>query len=956
MQTLSQPSNDGRLVINGKNPVLLDDSGTIAIVEQGVVDVFFVNLDDDQRLTGPRKHITQMSAGEFMFAMRPLPDKGAFMAVGIGEAVLKTAPWRRVYDEDPALFHKNMDNWGNDCINVIMADQRSPSNYKVWDGAESFTMTPDTALYMSSPGGLLVAEDGEIQFLNQVVISHQHPLLIPGNSWITATNPEVLVNVINIDKAFIKEESWEGIIQTFQEYVASGLNTLADLILADDRERYQQQLKDDKRNLTTAIQKMAGILKHGKITPSLEGLPPLLAAAIVVAKAAGIDIAKQTANIKTGLNPDLGEISRHNRYRVREVVIADKWWNTDHGPLLAFRETDDAPVAIIPRGPNAYDCFEPDTGKTRQVDEKVADDIKPTAYMFYRPFPNKKLKWWDLLSFGVFNSGADFAWLLTMGTLAGLLGLLNPLAMGIIFGTFIPNAAKSDIVQITLILVATAISIGLFNIIKGFTTVRLEGRMDLGVQAAVWDRLLSLPVPFFKDYTSGDLASRSMGINSIRDILSGVTLNAILTLIFTSFNLLFLFYYDWQMALVAIFLTTIGAVITFSAGIVIIYYQSFLFGIQGRISGIMFQFVTGINKLRATGTEQRAFTVMAKEYVKQKQLNYKSGVVDAWLSAINAAFPILVSMVIFCWYYWMRPGYMTVAEFVAFSCAYTTFQTALLQLSMIMPSTANIIPLYQRAKPIFQALPEYDETSKKPGALTGNIDVDHVSFRYSAEGPLILKDVCLRAGRGEFIAVVGGSGAGKSTLLRLLLGFETPETGGVFFDGQELKNLDVREVRRQIGVVLQHGKLMSGDIYRNIVGTSNLTRDDAWEAARKVGFADDINAMPMKMHTIIPAGGGSLSGGQCQRMLIARAIAHRPHMLFFDEATSALDNQTQAIVSRSLEQLKVTRIVIAHRLSTIIHADRIYVMHLGQVVEEGNYETLMAQKGYFYELAKRQIS
>ena len=235
-------------------------------------------------------------------------------------------------------------------------------------------------------------------------------------------------------------------------------------------------------------------------------------------------------------------------------------------------------------------------------------------------------------------------------------------------------------------------------------------------------------------------------------------------------------------------------------------------------------------------------------------------------------------------------------------------------------------------------------------------DLSHVSFRYSPKGPLILNNVSLSAGKGEFIAIVGGSGAGKSTLLRLLLGFETPDSGSVLFDNQELKNLDVREVRRQVGVVLQNGKLMNGDIFHNIVGTSNLTKEDAWEAARMVGIAEDLEAMPMKMSTIVPAGGGSLSGGQRQRLLIARAIANHPRILFFDEATSALDNQTQAIVSESLEKLKVTRIVIAHRLSTIINADKIYTMHLGKVVEAGTYEELMAQKGYFYELAKRQIS
>jgi ATP-binding cassette subfamily C protein len=526
----------------------------------------------------------------------------------------------------------------------------------------------------------------------------------------------------------------------------------------------------------------------------------------------------------------------------------------------------------------------------------------------------------------------------------------------VVVGTYIPNAARNDILEITAILAATAVAVALFNVVKGIAMVRMEGRMDLSVQAAVWDRLLALPVPFFKQFTAGDLAVRSLGIGAIREILSGATLNALLTLIFTSFNLLFLFVYDWQMAMVAVALTGLGALVTLVAAAVTIYYQKTLFEIQGRISGTLLQFICGIAKLRSTGAEDRAFSVLAQAYVRQGRLNFRAGSVDAALIAFNAAFPVLVSMVIFAWYYWVRPGHLPIAGFVAFTSAYSAFQIALLQVSMVMPQTANVIPLYQRARPIFDTLPECDAARKPPGPLTGAVEISHARFRYSPDGPLILDDVSIRAARGEFIAIVGGSGAGKSTLLRLLLGFETPASGGVFFDQQELKHLDVREVRRQIGVVLQNGKLMSGDIYRNIVGIANLTMEDAWEAARRVGLAEDIAAMPMKMHTIIPAGGGSLSGGQRQRLLIARAIANHPRMLFFDEATSALDNVTQAIVSRSLAELSVTRIVIAHRLSTILHADRIYVMHGGKVVEEGNYDALMTRQGYFYDQARRQIS
>jgi ATP-binding cassette subfamily C protein len=219
-----------------------------------------------------------------------------------------------------------------------------------------------------------------------------------------------------------------------------------------------------------------------------------------------------------------------------------------------------------------------------------------------------------------------------------------------------------------------------------------------------------------------------------------------------------------------------------------------------------------------------------------------------------------------------------------------------------------------------------------------------------------LKDLSLRIRPGEYVALVGGSGSGKSTLLRLLLGFEKPESGSVFYDGHDLTSLDIREVRQQLGVVLQSSKLMPTDIYRNIIGSRNLTVNDAWEAARMAGLDRDIKNMPMGMHTVVSEGGGTFSGGQRQRLMIARALVNKPRIIFFDEATSALDNETQRVVTQSMDSMQATRIVIAHRLSTIINADRIFVLHLGELVQSGSYAELMSEGGLFAELAKRQLA
>jgi len=368
--------------------------------------------------------------------------------------------------------------------------------------------------------------------------------------------------------------------------------------------------------------------------------------------------------------------------------------------------------------------------------------------------------------------------------------------------------------------------------------------------------------------------------------------------------------------------------------------------------------VTGIAKLRMAGVEGRAFARWAQAFSRQRELAFKSRTVTNGLVVFNSAYPVLTGLVIFALVGLAGEGQagLSTGAFLAFSAAFTQFLLASLSVSSALTAILSAVPIYERVKPVLQTLPEVSPAQADPGALTGEIEISHVAFHYREDEPLVLKEVSLHIKPGEFAAVVGPSGCGKSTLLRLLLKFETPLSGAIFYDGQDLDRLDVEAVRRQAGVVLQDGKLISGSVLTNIVGSSRLTIDDAWEAARRVGLAQDIEQMPMGMHTVLSEGGGNLSGGQRQRLLIARALVSKPRLLFLDEATSALDNPNQALVSASLERLSATRVVIAHRLSTIVSADCIYVLDEGRVVQSGAYAELMRRRGPFAELAKRQLA
>jgi ATP-binding cassette subfamily C protein len=521
----------------------------------------------------------------------------------------------------------------------------------------------------------------------------------------------------------------------------------------------------------------------------------------------------------------------------------------------------------------------------------------------------------------------------------------------------IPSASRDRITEITFLLVALAFASGMFEMTKGLTQLRLEGRMEASSQSAVWDRMLRLPAAFFRQYSAGDLASRANAFTEIRQELSGTTLSTMMSSIFSVFALVLMLVYSPLLTLVVIGLTLVAVLLNVVATFISLAYERKLAENEGVLSGMTLELLSGIAKLRANGAEQRAFARWSNVFALQQQNSYKAGAAVRPVSAIESAFPLLSTIVLFVIVARMDPSdAISVGQFLAFTAAQAMFVGGILGLSDAAANLVNLVPMWERAKPILTHPVEVDPDKGDPGRLQGRIEVTGVEFGYGEDGPQILKGVDLYADPGEFIGIVGTSGSGKSTLLRLLLGFENPQSGSIYFDGQDMSGLDLTALRQQIGVVLQNGYLMQGDIFTNIVGSSPLTPDDAMEAARMAGMEDDIKNMPMGLFTVVSEGGTTLSGGQRQRLLIARALVHHPRVLFFDEATSALDNKTQAQVNRSVEQLEATRFVIAHRLSTIMKADRIYVMDDGVVAESGTYDELMELDGIFADLARRQIA
>jgi NHLM bacteriocin system ABC transporter ATP-binding protein len=956
----------GRSVeLSGNQRFFLRNPGKAWLVETGTPDVFAVRTKDDEPL-GMWTHIFRGKEGTLLLGVDGNnPHSVSLFVVGkqgsrITEfdlSILKANPMDDAYAAD---IEHLITSWIADLCKGIGKGNLPPRFFQELKPCEGLNL-PAASYAMAQHENLWIKHtQGTVLFMDR----RDWPGMAP-NTWAPAptgvwlkTETDACLNAVS-SSVFVTEADFWPSVAAFNSFALSCIqanmirNEKESLALLDRR------MKNDRRNLSVALSKFARILtpEESRYT-SIDGSNPLLAACQIIGQAQRMSISgpKQKEG-SPAVFITVDEIARASKCRLRRITLTGRWWEEDIGPMLLFRETDQSPLAMIPKSPVSYEVIDPPTGFRSLLTEDIARTLLPFAVTFYRPFPEKILAGRDLLKFGLAGCFREVWTILLMGIAGALLGLLTPILTGHIIDVIIPEAARNEMFQVASILFFCGLAISVFNFMRSIALLRIRGKLDISVLSAIWDRLLALPVPFFRKYTAGDLANRAIGLQGIYQMLSEQAATVMLSLIFSVFNLALLFYYSMKMAFLAIGLTLLAVLLSWIASAYIIRYQRSQTELQGKNAGTILQLLLGISKIRVSGSEDRAFGVWADLFSRQRQAEFHASIASKSLITFYSVYPLLATMLIYMWFIWKSSNtQLSTGQFISFTAAFAGFQASIQQAADVVASLLYSIPTYERAKPILEELPETDVSRNPPGELSGNIQVNHVFFRYDRGGPFILKDVSIGINPGEFVGIVGESGSGKSTLLRLLLGFETPESGTVFYDGQDLKSVDIREVRQQLGVVLQNGKLMPASIFKNIVGANNLTMDDAWEAARMVGISQDIEEMPMGMQTFIAEGGVTFSGGQRQRLLIARALVRRPRILYMDEATSALDNRTQQIVSQSLKQLCVTRVVIAHRLSTIIDADRIYVMHKGEIIETGAYKELMVANGFFARLAKRQLA
>lgn len=991
MQTLtnSQDLQGQRHRIYGNQTILLDDPQTVWVVESGVVALFAVVVAHGNS-QGTRHYLFSVGSGEALFGTIPSLDdrQHQILAVPIEDAELLQVDqaWlkRAVAKADTRVIGL-IEGWikqlgvASQLLTpaIDVAAKRDELNRSFEQSAPAFSaihvQTEAPARYSLNPGQTLQPQSDTVIW---VQVQQGHLCWIGVEEWTidaaTGLFPISDRTWLRAEEAVqLSTQTTAGVLQL--ESLLTGLSQLhtrllscSDLLKQQEAQaewqRLQEQERLNRQVTAEALGELASTLGTQHAACFAEG-SPLLFAAGAIGKALGVTIRPpaKSEDFKRVKEP-LEAIMRASRVRMRRVLLRDNWWQRDGGPLAAYTRQDNRLVVLLPISATRYELLDPDDRIRVPVNAEVAATLAPTASMFYRPLPDKPLKALALIRFALRGCTRDLLIIVLTGIAVAGLGMLTPQATAILIDSAIPDSNRGLLLQVGLGLLVAAAATALFSIAQGIAILRVETVSDASTQAAVWNRLLSLPASFFRQYTTGDLQSRVTSISEIRRQLSGTTVINLVGALFALLNLGLLFFYSVKLAIVAVAVALVVIAVTTIFGVFLIQNVRPLLELQGSIFGQTVQLINGISKLRVAGAEERAFATWSRRYSQQVKLNLSTQFIEDAIVLFNTMMPTLTSATLF----WFAMQLLTEAQtagtaglsvgtFLAFNAAFNTFIGGATNLSNTVTGVLQVIPQAKRAQPILETIPEVNLNKADPGRLTGRIEIDHVTFRYREDGPLTLDEVSLQAEPGEFIALVGGSGSGKSTLFRLLLGFETPGSGAIYYDGQDLAGLDVDAVRRQLGVVLQSGRIMSASIFDNIASGAQITLDEAWEAARMAGFADDVAAMPMEMHTVISEGGGNLSGGQRQRLLIARALVLKPRILLFDEATSALDNRTQAIVSESLDRLQVTRLVIAHRLSTIRNAHKIYVLQGGRVIQQGRFEELAAQAGLFADLMKRQM-
>lgn len=940
---------------SGNHHLPLSEKDTVWFLERGSVNLFAIERKDG-RPEGLRTLLATFMAPTPLFAF-PVSSEATHEVVAITEG--DTLFFKLALESVNTSFEKEPDfinNWINTLATFHKKEiQTETSHYleppKSVSLEKNETLSLKRAISHSDKSKInwIEIEEGEVEFLGYPsLLLSKGPFPLTYNAWVKSPQKAVV-------SASEETKEWKKGISTYHNFL------LGYFLSHRGREKVKEKRLSERRHereelaVDASLKEMVTVLNPFK-KGEMRFLPqPIFDACDLIGKALKMPFTRPEKFPETeDVTQLVAKIAEASKVRYRRVVLKGKWWKNDSGHLLAFYGPELKPVALIDKRAGHYTMIDPSTHTSKKVDKEIAKELDISAYTFYPCFSNTLKTGKELLSFSLRQNYKELRSIIVYSVIAAILALFPPFATKILMSEVLPEANYSLLGQVSIGLFIAAITTSVFLFFRSLTVVRLEGKSSYQLQSALWDRILKLPVSFFRRFSTGNLILRVFSTEQMRSLLSGQVTRALFSGIFSLFYLIAMGVYAPALTLISVGILLVGYLITFVCASLYARQKKEFYSRDAKINAFLVQVISSVGKLRTAGAEKNVFSQWAHEFAKFKKADLNSQHIYNFITFMNYLLPFTLYFAIFA-YVIANHGAYSVALFIAFNTAFISFYIAMIDLSNMIIEITPIKPLWDRTKVILKEPLEEQIAAQKPGILTGEIHVDDLFFKYTDESEhYVLENITMRVNPKEFVAIVGPSGCGKSTLFRLLLGFEKPASGGIFYDNKDLSSLIIHDLRRQIGVVLQEEGVIAGSIFDNLTCGGSYTSAQIERALEISGFSEDVNSFPMGINTHLSIGGTTLSGGQKQRLLIARAILPSPKILLLDEATSALDNKNQEKVIKSIDQLDVTRIVIAHRLATIRNADRIYVMQKGCFIQMGTYAELAAQPGLFQNMLQRQ--
>ena len=957
-----------RIPCAGNLPVQLDDPHSVWFIDHGTVNLFIVETENGVERAAPQ-HLLSRDAGALLFGIAPDIDEDSTLNIvvkGSPGTMLKRLPISSLSEVSTAGVAAQIDAWLSEITDKLSRYvSRQPRPTALAESGRTRTYTPSILSVRRGVVWLSAPERGVTLYMDIVdpaQISSAEDLankLVPltRSSWLTLT-----------EEAMFSEMSTEallqqGLLRTALEHfhnIAFTLERLNRRLAVVDEANLDRARTSSRRVAEkNARQRLFNIYDLPVDLDASEDIQALADSLEIIGEHTGISFEIPSRAGSADSPVGLLEVLDASGVRARRVKLSTetKWWRDDNSAMLGFRREDGLPVALLPSAFGRYREVDPLTKRTVRINADRASLLADEAWLFYRPLPSDKVESKDLLRIAIEGSAGDIARLVLAGLPGGLIKLLPALALGFAANHVIANGNVNALYVLVIALAGFGLLGALLHIYQSMAMMRLEGRSASQLEAAFWDRLMRLPASVMNRHPSGDLAMSGMTFQNMRDGMQGVVADSVLSLFFLVPVFGVIFFYDMTLGIVAFGFSLVALITVAILGMNQIKPYGRMISAIRRVSGRLFQIVGGISKLRVENAEASAFDIWARDYREQKRAELDLGMLEGRVQAFGAALPFIAAAVLFLVVITSGDRALPVGDFLVVYTVFITFQYAIARLGESFGTVAAMLPAFEQMQPLLGAIPVAESEGDSVEYLGGDILFDHISFRYDPAGPLILDDVSIRANPGEFIAIAGESGAGKSTLFRLALGLDRPSAGAVYYDGRDLRHLNLKQLRRQIGAVPQSVGLHPQDLWDNLVSHhEDIASDDVWRAARIAEIEDEVKKMPMGMMTMVGTSGSVLSGGESQRITIARSVIGSPKIMLFDEATNWLDNENQAEVMSNLSTLTSTRIVIAHRLSTLEQADRIYVLQAGKVVQSGSFKDLIEVEGVFKELVRRQIA